>query len=1268
MLEINGDDIASLNETDLRTLVAELCRTELRQLGHPTSAVTAGGDQNAPDGGLDVRVEIPIPGVRTDFIPRVITGFQVKVPDMPASSITAEMCPDGIVRMVLQELANVSGAYIIVSANGSTADLPLQRRREAMRKAVATIPNEAGLYLDFYDRNQVAAWVRLYPAMTAWVRDRLGRPLLGWQEFDSWSAPMESIDAEFIMDKACRLSDIRTQKPEGLTIEDGIGRMREVLSREGGTARLIGLSGLGKTRLAQALFDARIGKEALDPGTVMYTDLSDEPTPSPRDLISYLVRSGLRAIVIIDNCNPEAHRALVKACSVAGTKVSLLTVEYDVGDDEPEGTEVFRLEAASTETIEQLISRREPHISQVDLRRIAALSGGNSRIALALAKTVKRGESVTHLADKELFSRLFYQRHPENTNLMRAAEVCSLVYSFDGDGIDDNDCELALLSELAGMTVEDLYRHIGELRERDLLQKRGKWRAILPHALANNLAKTALDRLIPSKVISVLIERGSDRLKRSFSRRLNFLHDSVSARALVESWYEDGNLLCDLNSLDRMHFEMFKNVAPVVPESTLSAIEKALSASSPILLDYSNHEPRHIVASTLKSLAFDPMLFSRSVQLLIRLAINDPIKYGSNNPKALFKELFQISLSGTHASVDKRLEIIDGLLQSTNEESRSLGLDGLNEMFKTSHFTSSHTHDFGAHPRDYGWQPRTGLDVLGWYQAVLRFTLKHINENPSQRERLTSIIASNFRGLWMSADLMDDLENAANCISTYGNWGGGWIAVKATLNFDGTEMPEFIRSRLQKIEVKLRPNNLIDEARIYAFSKAWSDLDPADGEEEDPSERLGSRYQRTDEKTVEIGCAVASDPEILNAILPELIRGQETGRRNLFGMGLANGTKDLSALLSSLVKAISTIPVNERNIDVLRGILYQAIKLDPDVVFEFLDKAIEDEVIAPWFPILQCSAGVDQRGVGRLIKSVQLGTAPIQYFGVLAYGRATDPIISSDLACLLSEISKIEGGVEVAIDILSMKLLSLKDADQELDQDLILCGQSLLLKCDFSKPRHKIDYELARVAEACLTRSFDAEIAGQICSKLSTAFASYTSSPHDFNELMVILLKIQPSTALTSFLEGDGSQRIRWRFDDFSTNKDHPIGSIPMVDLVAWAESNPASRYPALADVVPLFGKDTGTGEEIISPIALQLLEKSPDKGAVLMRFSNQFQPSGWSGSLADILDRHRMTIQKLLPNPIEEVNTWVAVWGQKLTEAARQERLRDRIPDTSFE
>lgn len=93
MFEISGKDIADLKDSDLRTLVVRLALAELRSKGLPRSSVTAGGNQDAPDGGLDVRVECPYELTDPDFIPRRLTGFQVKKPDMPPGAIRKEMQP-----------------------------------------------------------------------------------------------------------------------------------------------------------------------------------------------------------------------------------------------------------------------------------------------------------------------------------------------------------------------------------------------------------------------------------------------------------------------------------------------------------------------------------------------------------------------------------------------------------------------------------------------------------------------------------------------------------------------------------------------------------------------------------------------------------------------------------------------------------------------------------------------------------------------------------------------------------------------------------------------------------------------------------------------------------------------------------------------------------------------------------------------------------------------------------------------------------------------
>lgn len=86
MFEITRDDIAALNDEDLRTLIGLLCEADLRRANLPVSAATWGGNQAAKDGGLDVWVSLRAGTAVAGFTQRAETDFQVKKPDMPASA------------------------------------------------------------------------------------------------------------------------------------------------------------------------------------------------------------------------------------------------------------------------------------------------------------------------------------------------------------------------------------------------------------------------------------------------------------------------------------------------------------------------------------------------------------------------------------------------------------------------------------------------------------------------------------------------------------------------------------------------------------------------------------------------------------------------------------------------------------------------------------------------------------------------------------------------------------------------------------------------------------------------------------------------------------------------------------------------------------------------------------------------------------------------------------------------------------------------------
>ncbi|MFH1446325.1 MAG: hypothetical protein ABIG43_02815, partial [Chloroflexota bacterium] len=393
LLEITGEDIARLNDTKLRELIGLLCEADYCLAGLPTKGITWGGHQNAPDGGLDVVVRGKTPPPKNSFVPRSVTGFQVKKPDMPRSEILKEMKPKGILREEIKALIQEGSAYIIVSSNGSTATTALKKRNDAMKEAVANEKNSQNLHLDFYDRGRIATWVRTHPGLILWVRNKIGRPLTGWRSYGNWANAPGGIEEEFLLDDGLRLHDGTKFKDNGMSAKDGLQKLRSVLFTPGTSVRLVGLSGVGKTRLVQALFDERVGEQALNQSQAFYTDISSSPDPDPKIFAERLIADKKRAILIIDNCPPDLHRRVTQICSGLHSTLSLLTVEYDVREDLPEETSVFRLKPASEEIIEKLIRKRFSHISQVDARTIAKFSGGNARVAIALANTLQQGET-----------------------------------------------------------------------------------------------------------------------------------------------------------------------------------------------------------------------------------------------------------------------------------------------------------------------------------------------------------------------------------------------------------------------------------------------------------------------------------------------------------------------------------------------------------------------------------------------------------------------------------------------------------------------------------------------------------------------------------------------------------------------------------------------------------------------------------------------------------------------------------------------------------
>lgn len=1228
MFDVTMEDVAGLDDATQRELVGRLCEEELRRLGQPVTCVTYGGHQDAADGGLDARVEVATGSQMAGFIPRAITGYQVKATNMPRSQIIQEMAPGGTPRPILQELANQGGAYILVSSRSSLTDRALRQRRQAMNDALAGVTNRDQLLVDFYDQQRLATEIRQFPGLVLWVLQQVGRRLAGWQPYDAWSQPGREAAAEFLLDDATRFEAPRADdQPLRLTTAQGIQRVRSALAQPGRAVRLVGLSGVGKTRFAEALFDDRIGEHALSKALVSYTNHEEHPEPAPEALARTLIAERRRAILLVDNCGPDLHRRLVDLCTSPDSTVSVLTIEFDVQDDEPERTDILLMRGLPGPLVEGLIHQRFPTVSRVDAQTIAELADGNSRIALVLAEASLQRRSMSTLKASDLFGRLYRQRGVEQPALHHAAKICSLVYSFDGVTLDEENSELSHLSSLAGQTADELFHHIAILERKHLVQRRGSWRAVLPHALANRLAGEALEELPTARILQHLDSQPDSRLFKSFTHRLSYLDRHPKAKEIVSGWLEPQGRFGDVCALDPEQWKMLGYIAPVAPDQTLAALERAGGAA--LAREWSLASAGE---DLLRSLAYEPSAFERSCRLLIDMVINAEEDGIRRNAQVTVVSLFHLFFSGTHAPIGMRLSVVEGLLLSEEEPRRRLGLELLQALLKSEHFTSHISHSFGARTRDYGYWPESGEETSHWFRSVLHLIDRLVRQPGELRAALRTSLAERFQGLWIYTRVQEPLASLMRSLADGRFWREGWAACRRTLFHHSVRLrPEWLVP-LQELDRELRPTTLADQIRAMALGDWEAGLDLDGFDDIIVEEGRSGRHEREDEIVRRLGAQLAGQPAVLSELLPELMHG---GLRIwALGQGLASAAADPDRVWSALAEGYANSEATGRDARLLCGFLELTARQDRELAHRLLEAARSHPQLISCYAQLHAAIGLDAQGVEQLLQVAENGELPSDAFRYLALGRATDSVDEDSLRRLLMAVSRLPEGVDAALHVLHMRLFSDQQAGRSFGPALRLCGLELLTHCDLARRRHKDFYDAQEIASACLAGEEGETGAVQLALSLRHASSQYHAHGGGLDGLLATLLRLHPTAVLDTLFTGTDEEirAAQWLLDPVRDYHANPLADVSAENLLAWCARDPFRRFLIAASLVPYSQRIEPNGACGWTEVALALIRQAPDPEAVLLEIVDRFHPRGWSGSGVAIIESHGELLD-LLPD-----------------------------------
>ena len=342
---------------------------------------------NVGDGGVDAYIDDANPS-DDDVIPDGSSVFQIKSSDLAPMACKRELHVAGDLNAPLKEELDLrlkhGAAYVLVLMADITDQL-IRARRNAIQEELANFGYE-GTQVRIYTANQLAGFTNRFPSLVASLRPEFST----CHPYDRWGTWRDvRHPASFVADS---------------TRQDLLDQIAFTLRERSRcpVLRLTGLPGVGKTRTSY---------EGLRPD-----DLKSQVLFVPRatdiigsQLLHTLVNDpNTSAILVVDECDLEQHRALTNALAEQGPRLALITMSYEVGRL-PIPTIELNAEPLDRETIEEILRQEYPGIPSSVTRRLSEFADGYPHIAVLLAdQYVDEGSTGTYfsVSDDRLMNRL----------------------------------------------------------------------------------------------------------------------------------------------------------------------------------------------------------------------------------------------------------------------------------------------------------------------------------------------------------------------------------------------------------------------------------------------------------------------------------------------------------------------------------------------------------------------------------------------------------------------------------------------------------------------------------------------------------------------------------------------------------------------------------------------------------------------------------------------------------------------------------------------
>ena len=1054
--------------------------------------------------------------------------------------------------------------------------------------------------------------------------------------FESAKVALKHIDNEmkpFINWQAHKkIGDFRggyAETPDLIELKDKIKINR-------GNIRVLGMSGLGKTRLVlEAFKDNKENYWYYDCQTRGFTQLKDRLPEIFKDYSNY--------VLVFDNCDKTTSAEIVKLKrSCQGTN-PIITIFNGIEEQSDDMYVPLSMQEKYDAVVEEIIKRYAALYKDRDKERIMDFAGGIPMMAQLLMDGLQANRALGDVSDENLMSKiLLAEPGTEDRKLMQTLSM------FDYIGYkDDSHKELEYVvknKDITNIAKDDkvLCNDIDDLIEKNLkrkiIEQRGRRVGIRPAPIAfyligEWLSNCSEDRMI--RVVKALQDAEcAEALTNAFADQFRNMGFNEKARQMLNQLMGPNSPFSSAEVINtRLGSRLFRSFAEVNPVAVANTLWNALG-SIEIETLRTMEEGRRNLVWTLEKLCFDPASFEPAAKLMLRLAQAENEEIG-NNATQEFIRLFPVLLPATAVDLNTRLDFLKK--QFVVEQNKPLLIRAIK--------TALHTRDFlymgGAEKQGLktlkNYQPQTNKELFDYLEGCTNLLMAELKTDSPYLDDCFKVIEDDFNSMMIfgAAKVILPCFDKAAGLKDY-----DWDVMLNNLYLLKVQKVNPLSSTIEE-EVDMRIAHLTKTDYVSRFHY------------------VSLRHKWSHSYDFEEN--LKEDAKQYEALADELVRDR------LYDVDLL---KRLFVLDNIIVepygaKIAQAIPKEENMVFFVNAIeaLNKEASLGYSIVNQFL-RTVDEDFFEEAYSILQekkeyraLFAAVAVRGydlkhkyVEKLFQGVEQGTIPVVFFQQYWSNLKRDQLTDENIANLFGRLIALPDGQEMVWWMAGMftfgsKLQERPKTAQVLEELVINLNSS-----DFADIKSDSFWQVVfTLLESDQRDGLAKAINKRLLSFMASDGAMYISNYNTERAYSVLLEKyfdvVWPE--LSDALSGQNvwlSYHLQQMLGDKISNTILSSGVLFRENhtkaLLEWCDKDPQNNAHVLMSMAPVEGETPDTFSEIV----MELINRYGEIPSVLDALSANMGTFSYTGSVQPLYLSHINMLKTLTSHPKERVREWAGM------------------------